>query len=419
MLTKYEAAKPKIDEKPRAFKRARRVDAQRPTKQLFALLDLDGTVFHMMPEAELPGNIEHVTEAVVPLPAGAMRKLVAKDDETRHLMAVRKGTRGLLASLRAAGVEVRVVTANLLGDAAVEALVVREQADIAADTTLGRGWSGEPTIAVTVVVDRTPGSKKLPDDIVEALRVDPNGTRVAILDDNPTAWEARARDFIWQIPQFCVRKPLTRAELDDELTLLDKIADKCKRFFSESPPKGKPATKHATWLEQFVGRRNRSGSDASSTRSKLQSAESADAVKPTKRTKPPPRDDHDDIDDEIDALLEDDDEEEQGNGDDPDREQTLAASRESCHVVLDDLSFVQKLPASAQSGGAGLSKTPMATTTKRRPLTPVSLSNDRLRAGTTLLDDNRRLRTRHDNNATTTTTRGGNSRGFGIVVGAT
>lgn len=373
MLTKYDATKPKIDEKPRAFKRARRVDAKRPTKQLFALLDLDGTVFHMMPEAELPGNIEHVTEAVVPLPAGAMRKLVAKDDETRHLMAVRKGTRGLLASLRGAGVEVRVVTANLLGDAAVEALVVREQADIAADTTLGRGWSGEPTIAVTVVVDRTPGSKKLPDDIVEALRVDPNGTRVAILDDNPTAWEARARDFIWQIPQFCVRKPLTRAELDDELTLLDKIADKCKRFFSESTSKGKPVNKHAdaTSLEQLVGgRRNRSASDASSTRSKLPSAESTKpTARTTTRTKPPPRDDDDDDDEDIDHLLDDDDDEDQGE--DPDWEQTLIASRES-FVVLGDLSCVQKRPASAPRGGADLSSTPMATTTMPRPLTPAS-----------------------------------------------
>lgn len=68
--------------------------------------------------------------------------------DTRHLMAVRCGTRQLsilsrvaplllgplcasscafcrLASLRACGVEVRVVTANLLGDAAVDALANR------------------------------------------------------------------------------------------------------------------------------------------------------------------------------------------------------------------------------------------------------------------------------------------------------
>ncbi|KAJ8609131.1 hypothetical protein CTAYLR_006079 [Chrysophaeum taylorii] len=260
--------------KPRAFKRARRVDSTGedklreknapplggPTSRLpqqFALLDLDGTLFHMMPEGELPGNIGNVTEAVVPLPDGAMRKLMKKpsdssapappcpNDElldTRHLMAVRRGTRQLLAGLRASGVDVRVITANLLGDVAVESLVVREDAEVAVEGAKAaldvsekslspRGWSGKPAIRVTVVVDRAPGSKRLPDDVVDALRNDPKGTRVVILDDNPTAWEARAREHIWIVPQFDVRRPLTRSELDDELGLLDRISDRCRRFF--------------------------------------------------------------------------------------------------------------------------------------------------------------------------------------------
>ena len=83
--------------------------------------------------AEVPGNSEHVTEAVVPLPAGARRKLVAKDDETRHLMAVRKGTRGLLASLWGAGVEVRA-EAGRLDDHRADALAaVRVEARIEHD----------------------------------------------------------------------------------------------------------------------------------------------------------------------------------------------------------------------------------------------------------------------------------------------
>lgn len=267
-------------------------EEKRPTeKRLFALLDLDGTLFHMMPEAELPGNIGHVTEAVVPLPDGAMRRLMqqkktpqgllltslpstttsAGDDdspvleEARHLMAVRRGTRQLLASLRQSGVELRVVTANLLGDAAVDALVDRENAEVAASTAAAaaaasevergtleendrngvppapfppppaRGWSGSPVVRVTVVVDRAPGSKRLPDDVVEALRTDPKGTKVVILDDNPTAWEARAKQHIWIVPQFDVRRPLTRAEFDDELGLLERISARCKRFFATQP----------------------------------------------------------------------------------------------------------------------------------------------------------------------------------------
>lgn len=282
----------------RARAGARRRDSsfaeeKRPTeKRLFALLDLDGTLFHMMPESELPGNIGHVTEAVVPLPDGAMRRLIQQQkkspqgllvtslpstttavvdddsallEEARHLMAVRRGTRQLLASLRQSGVELRVVTANLLGDAAVGALVDREDADVAASTAAAaaaaaeseprnddlaagndgdaivppppaRGWSGSPVVRVTVVVDRAPGSKRLPEDVAEALRNDPKGTKVVILDDNPTAWEARAKQHIWIVPQFDVRRPLTRAEFDDELGLLERISARCKRFFAAGSP---------------------------------------------------------------------------------------------------------------------------------------------------------------------------------------
>mmetsp|Transcript_5420 Transcript_5420/g.7974 ORF Transcript_5420/g.7974 Transcript_5420/m.7974 type:complete len:564 (+) Transcript_5420:67-1758(+) len=264
----------------RSFKRARRLDAGRPRpsnrgkSKMYALLDLDGTLFHMMPDRELPGNVIHVTEAVVPLPEGAMQQLVAKrtqnkcktaaenevlaridvDDQTRHVMAVRRGTHRLLASLRAAKVDVRVVTANLLGDVAVKALTDREDADIAAQVAtqaqnylqqaqnidlsqeILKGWTGAPDVGVTVVVDRSPGAKRLPDDIVDALRDDPRHTKLVILDDNPTAWEARAIDFIWLVPQFDVRKPLTRTQLDEELSLLDGFSDRCINFFSPQPP---------------------------------------------------------------------------------------------------------------------------------------------------------------------------------------
>ena len=78
-------------------------------------------------------------------------------------------------------------------------------------------------IGVTVVVDRTPGSKRLPDDVAEALRNDPKRTRLVILDDNPTAWEARARENTsGSSPQF--RRPAVRsraAKLADELGLLE------------------------------------------------------------------------------------------------------------------------------------------------------------------------------------------------------
>jgi hypothetical protein len=125
----------------RSFKRARRIDsskdgaapatpagaaarapeAAKPPK-LYALLDLDGTLFHMMPEGEIPGNISMLSELVVPLPDGAMRRLIeqqqaqqpqladtAKMIDAQHIMAVRRGTRALLANLRAANVDVRML----------------------------------------------------------------------------------------------------------------------------------------------------------------------------------------------------------------------------------------------------------------------------------------------------------------------
>ena len=48
-----------------ATKRARRASP----RALFALLDLDGTLFHMMPESDVPGNLEVICETIVPLPA--------------------------------------------------------------------------------------------------------------------------------------------------------------------------------------------------------------------------------------------------------------------------------------------------------------------------------------------------------------
>ena len=54
----------------------------------------------------------------------------------RHVLCVRKGTRALLAALRACGATVRVVTANLMGVEAVAALAAHE----AATEAEGEGW---------------------------------------------------------------------------------------------------------------------------------------------------------------------------------------------------------------------------------------------------------------------------------------
>ncbi|KAK7253771.1 hypothetical protein SO694_00002573 [Aureococcus anophagefferens] len=65
------ARKPSNEEaKPPKRARARRLDPlssprAEPAK-LFALLDLDGTLFHMMPEGELPGGLDVICEGVVP-----------------------------------------------------------------------------------------------------------------------------------------------------------------------------------------------------------------------------------------------------------------------------------------------------------------------------------------------------------------
>ena len=258
----------------RRFKRARRVDsrvceAARRTAPLFALLDLDGTLFHMLPEQDLPGNLDVITEGVVPLPDAAMETFVASNGTAgaaptpRHAMAVRRGTRALLAALRDAGAAVRIVTANLLGAEAVRALAAREddealsfardvdqldrgEAPVSVPRPPGpRGWSGLPKIDVDVVVDRRPGSKRLPDDVARALRDDPDAARVLILDDNPTAWEPRAKPHVWVLPHFDVRRPLGPQDLAHELRLLPAIADRATAFLAPaSASSSDPAPVH-------------------------------------------------------------------------------------------------------------------------------------------------------------------------------
>ena len=144
-------------------------------------------------------------------------------------MAVRRGTRWLLASLRATGAKVRVVTANLMGVEAVRALAASE-AEFGREKR--KGWTEIED--VTVVVDRAPGTKKLPDDVVRALKASTD-SRCVILDDNPTAWEATAAKHVWVVPQFDVRRPMSKAELHDELQLLPRISDKCAHHFAVRP----------------------------------------------------------------------------------------------------------------------------------------------------------------------------------------
>ena len=358
----------KVEEKPRAFKRPRRVDGGMkpppPAKpKMFALLDLDGTLFHMMADHELPGNIGDVTEGVVALPDGAMRRLVERqneladallkldtDEETKHVMAVRRGTRNLLATLRGAGVDTRVVTANLLGDTAVETLADVENTDIN-EKEGPRGWSGDPAIAVTVVVDRSPGSKKLPVDVVESLRASPR-TKVVILDDNPTAWHSTAKEYIWQVPQFDTRRPLTRSELDDELQLLDRFAKRCATFFGVRPKQEEPPSitmpppppPPPPKPEPPKPAASSSKSKSQPPRRKPPSSSSSEppvSLAPTRRSqrgaakKSYAEDDDDDDDffgDDLDVLDEDDDDDD----DDPEWDDVCVASRtfsSSSHVL--------------------------------------------------------------------------------------
>ena len=241
------APSPAFDAPPakKAYKRARRVDAGAGAphqRRLFALLDLDGTLFHMLPEAEVPTNLEAICEGVVPLDAPVPGPAAAATP-ARHVLCVRKGTRALLAALRACGATVRVVTANLMGVEAVAALAAHEAATEAStgDALPLEGWRG--ALDVTVVVDRAPGSKRLPDDVAAALRAQ-RTARCVILDDNPTAWAAPAKPHVWVVPQFDVRRPLTSQELHAELRLLPSISERCRAFFA--PPVHAPPAARRT-----------------------------------------------------------------------------------------------------------------------------------------------------------------------------
>ena len=239
------APSPAFDAPPakKAYKRARRVDAGAGAphqRRLFALLDLDGTLFHMLPEAEVPTNLEAICEGVVPLDAPVPGPAAAATP-ARHVLCVRKGTRALLAALRACGATVRVVTANLMGVEAVAALAAHEAATEASTGDALQGWRG--ALDVTVVVDRAPGSKRLPDDVAAALRAQ-RTARCVILDDNPTAWAAPAKPHVWVVPQFDVRRPLTSQELHAELRLLPSISERCRAFFA--PPVHAPPAARRT-----------------------------------------------------------------------------------------------------------------------------------------------------------------------------
>ena len=229
------APSPAFDAPPakKAYKRARRVDAGAGAphqRRLFALLDLDGTLFHMLPEAEVPTNLEAICEGVVPLDAPVPGPAAAATP-ARHVLCVRKGTRALLAALRACGATVRVVTANLMGVEAVAALAAHEAATEASTGDALQGWRG--ALDVTVVVDRAPGSKRLPDDVAAALRAQ-RTARCVILDDNPTAWEAYAARYVWVVPQYDVRRPLSSQALEEEVTLLPRLSARCRDLFAKA-----------------------------------------------------------------------------------------------------------------------------------------------------------------------------------------
>ena len=143
--------------------------------------------------------------------------------------------------MRACGATVRVVTANLMGVEAVAALAAHEAATEASTGDALQGWRG--ALDVTVVVDRAPGSKRLPDDVAAALRAQ-RTARCVILDDNPTAWAAPAKPHVWVVPQFDVRRPLTSQELHAELRLLPSISERCRAFFA--PPVHAPPAARRT-----------------------------------------------------------------------------------------------------------------------------------------------------------------------------
>jgi hypothetical protein len=128
-----------------------------------------------------------------------------------------------------------------MGVEAVAALAAHEAATEASTGDALQGWRG--ALDVTVVVDRAPGSKRLPGDVAAALRAQ-RTARCVILDDNPTAWAAPAKPHVWVVPQFDVRRPLTSQELHAELRLLPSISERCRAFFA--PPVHAPPAARRT-----------------------------------------------------------------------------------------------------------------------------------------------------------------------------
>ena len=127
-----------------------------------AAFDLDHTILHMLAASHVPAEAKELSEDVVTFEV----------NDVEYAISVRVGTTALFEALRKKGVDIAVVTCNLMGDEMLTAL--GERCDVFED------------VPVHVIESREKGAKCL-----KTLGL--KRSKVVIFDDSLNAWCPRTR----------------------------------------------------------------------------------------------------------------------------------------------------------------------------------------------------------------------------------
>jgi hypothetical protein len=174
-----------------------------------AAFDLDHTILHMLAASHVPAEAKELSEDVVTFEV----------NDVEYAISVRVGTTALFEALRKKGVDIAVVTCNLMGDEILTAL--GERCDVFED------------VPVHVIESREKGAKCL-----KTLGL--KRSKVVIFDDSLNAWVPEDQEFVFEALRYDVQALAGflnedtdegDAKVDTELGYLTSIRESLLSFF--------------------------------------------------------------------------------------------------------------------------------------------------------------------------------------------
>jgi len=179
------------------------------TERPIAAFDLDHTLLHMLAAQHMPEEAKELSEDIVTFEV----------NDVEYGIALRVGTTALFEALRKKGIDIVVVTCNLMGDEILEALAAR--CDVFED------------VPVHVIESREKGAKCL-----KTLGL--KRSKVVILDDSLNAWVQHDQEFVFEALRYDVQQLTTflhedsdegDAKIDTELGYMTSIRESLLSFF--------------------------------------------------------------------------------------------------------------------------------------------------------------------------------------------